>query len=74
MTGTKYELKNFNGKINFSLWQRKMKDVLIKQRVYKTLLGKMKKLQNLDDDEREDMNTKASNVIRLYLSGEVMIM
>jgi hypothetical protein len=42
MVSTKYEVEKFNGKNNFSLWQRGMKDLLIQQEVYKALFGKAK--------------------------------
>jgi len=34
---TKYEVEKFNCNNNFSLWQRKMKNILIQQAIYKTL-------------------------------------
>jgi hypothetical protein len=38
MANTKYEVKKFNGKNNFYLWRRSMKDLLIQQGVYKVTL------------------------------------
>ena len=37
MSSTKYDVEKFCGKGNFSLWQRRMKDLLIQQGVHKCL-------------------------------------
>jgi len=72
MTSTKYEVEKFNGKNNFFLWQRRMKDLLIQQGVYKALLRKAKKPEKMDDDEWEEMDVKAASAICLNLSDEVI--
>jgi hypothetical protein len=38
----KFEIEKFNGKNNFEIWKVKMHDLLMKQGVMKTLLGKVK--------------------------------
>jgi hypothetical protein len=43
MASTKYEVEKFKGKNNLSLWKRRMKYLLIQQRVHKALLGNAKK-------------------------------
>jgi hypothetical protein len=50
MVSTKFEVEMFNGKNNFSLWQRRMKDLLIQQGVHKASLGKVKKLDREDGE------------------------
>lgn len=72
MVGTKYEVEKFHGKNNFSLWQRRMKDLLIQQGVYKALLGEANKPEKMDDDDWEEMDAKAASAIRLNLSDEVI--
>lgn len=72
MTGTKYEVEKFNGKKDFSLWQRRMKDLLIQQSLHKALLGKEKKPTTMTDTEWEEMDEKAASAIRLNLSDEVI--
>jgi len=47
---TNYEVEKFKSKNNLSLWQRRIKDLLIHQGHYKALLEKVKKPQKLDDD------------------------
>ncbi|KAL5756891.1 hypothetical protein ACOSQ2_021637 [Xanthoceras sorbifolium] len=36
----KFKVKPFDGKSNFTLWQRKMKNILIQQDLYSTISGK----------------------------------
>jgi hypothetical protein len=67
MASTKFEVEKFNGKNNFSLWQRRMKGLLIQQGVQKALLGKAKKLEKIENDVWEEMNVKAANVICLIV-------
>jgi hypothetical protein len=43
MASTKHEVETFNDRNNFSLWQRRIKNLLIQQRVYKALLAKIAK-------------------------------
>ena len=72
MTSTKYSVEKFCGKGNFSLWQRRMKDLLIQQGVHKALLGMEKKLKKLKDEEWVEMDEKAASAIHLNLSNEVI--
>jgi hypothetical protein len=72
MSSTKYEVKKFCGKGKFSLWQRRMKDLLIQQGVHKALLGKAKKPKKMSDENWEEMDEKAANAIRLNLGDEVI--
>ena len=50
IASTKFEVEKYNGKNNFSLWQRRMKDLLIQERVHKALLGKTKKPEKMEND------------------------
>ena len=72
MSGTKYEVEEFGGKGNFSLWQRRMKDILIQQGVHKALLGKTTKPEKMSDENWEEMDEKAASAIRLNLGDEVI--
>jgi hypothetical protein len=72
MASKKYEVEKFNGKNNFSLWQRMMRDLLIQEGVCKVLLGKANKTQKMDDGEWEEMDAKAASAIHLNLSDEVI--
>jgi hypothetical protein len=72
MASTKFEVDKFNGKNNFSLWQRRMKNLLIQQGVHKALLGMAKKFEKMENDVWEEMDVKAASAIPLNLSGEVI--
>ena len=72
MLSTKYDLEKFCGKGKFSLWQRRMKDLLIQQGVHKALLGNEKKLEKMKDEECVEMDEKAASTIRLNLDDEVI--
>ena len=43
MQSLKFEVEKFIGKSNFELWKLKMWDLLVKQWLQKTLVGKSKK-------------------------------
>lgn len=72
MASTKYEVEKFNSNNNFSLYQRKMKDLLIKHVVYKASSGKAKKPQQMDGCEQEEMDAKAATATRINLLDEVI--
>ncbi|KAL5823656.1 hypothetical protein ACOSQ4_021556 [Xanthoceras sorbifolium] len=56
----KFKVKPYDGKSNFTLWQRKMKNILIQQDLYSTI------------SRVESMPTKAMSSIELHLSDEVI--
>jgi hypothetical protein len=72
MASNKFEVDKFNGKNNFSLWQRRMKNLLIQQGVHKALLGMEKKSEKIENDVWEEMDVKAANAIPFNLSDEVI--
>jgi hypothetical protein len=72
MASIKFEVEKFNGKNNFSLWQRRMKDLLIQQGVHKALLGKAKKPRKMENDVWEEMDVKVTSAICLNLSNKVI--
>jgi hypothetical protein len=72
MASTKFEVDKFNGKNNFSLWQRRMKNLLIQQGVHKALLRMAKKSEKMKNDVWEEMDVKAANAIPSNLSDEVI--
>ena len=39
---TKFEVEKFNGKENFSLWQKMVKALLVQQGLHKTLQGQVR--------------------------------
>ncbi|KAL4621167.1 hypothetical protein ACB092_06G208900 [Castanea dentata] len=72
MSSIKYDVEKFCGKRNFSLWQRRMKDLLIQQGVHKALLGKEKKPKTMKNVEWVEMDEKAASAIRFNLGDEVI--
>ncbi|KAJ8644714.1 hypothetical protein MRB53_006462 [Persea americana] len=70
--GIKFEIQKFDGKINFGLWQKRMKNILIQQGIKVALLGKEKKPEKMNADEWADVDERAMSSIEQYLSDEVM--
>ncbi|RDX84973.1 hypothetical protein CR513_33904, partial [Mucuna pruriens] len=66
MAGQKFEIEKFNGTKNFSMWQRRMKDVLIQQKVHKALAEKP---VSMTEDDWDDMNEfHSAEPLRLSLA------
>ena len=68
----KSEIENFNGKENFSLWQKRMKALLVQQGFHKTLQDKSVKPAGTSNENWEEMDLKPASMIQLYLVDEVM--
>ena len=68
----KYEIEKFNRKINFGLWQVKMRAILVGKQCVKALLGKSKKLESMTEERFDEMDEKALSLIQLSLSDEVL--
>ena len=49
-----FNVKTFNGKGSFTLWQRKVKGILIQQGLIKALKGKDENLKNMVDTKWEE--------------------
>ncbi|KAK8918612.1 hypothetical protein KSP39_PZI021035 [Platanthera zijinensis] len=67
---TKFEIPKYDDKIDFGLWQKRIKAVLVQQGLHKALLVKEKSRKK--DDEWEKLDLKAINTIQLCLTDEVM--
>ena len=67
----KYEIEKFAGN-NFILWKRRMKDLLIQQKVHNALSSKSKMLETMKEAEREEMDETSTSAIRLNLQDEVL--
>ena len=66
MTGgssLKFDVPRFDGKGNFGLWKRRVKDFLTQQGMKKALLES--KPEALDQDDWEEMQDKVVSTIRL---------
>ncbi|KAI9153179.1 hypothetical protein LWI28_007285 [Acer negundo] len=70
--GVKFEVKPFDGKSNFTLWQRKMKNLLIQQDLYFIVDGVEKKPKDMSTETWKVLDEKAMSSIELHLSDEVI--
>ena len=68
----KFEIEKFNGSNNFELWKVKMRDMLVQQGVAKALVGKTKKPYDMSNEDQNEIDEKALNVIRLCLVDDVL--
>ena len=66
------EINKFDGKSNFSLWQARMKDVLIQQGLIDALLCD-EKLTTMEVRDWKRLQMQAVSTIRMYLADEVVI-
>jgi hypothetical protein len=72
MATLKFDYEKFDRKVNFALWQVKMRVVLTRDGVQTALLGKANKPSSIKDDEFDDMDEKALSTIHLSLLNEVL--
>ncbi|KAL5768311.1 hypothetical protein ACOSQ2_015094 [Xanthoceras sorbifolium] len=70
MSTAKFEVVKFDRKINFTLWQVRMRAVLVQSGVQKALKGD--KPADMKDADWEDIDEKARSAIQLSLSDEVL--
>ncbi|KAL5774200.1 hypothetical protein ACOSP7_011757 [Xanthoceras sorbifolium] len=70
MSTAKFEVVKFDRKINFTLWQVRMRAVLVQSGVQKVLKGD--KPPDMKDADWEDIDEKARSAIQLSLSDEVL--
>ena len=65
-----YNLLPFDGKTDFSIWQQKMKGILIQQRVFKAIDGNY--LENVSEEKIQENDEFAYSSIILNLSDTVL--
>ena len=68
----KFDIKRFDGQINFSIWKVQMRAVLTQNGLKKALDGKSKKPPTMTDESWEDLDEKALTAIQLCLSDDVL--
>ena len=69
MSTTKFDVEKFDRKINFSLWQVRMRVILVKNEVQKALGVRA---NGMTDTRWEEIDEKARSVIQLSLANEVL--
>ncbi|GFY89238.1 hypothetical protein Acr_06g0011780 [Actinidia rufa] len=62
-----FSLERFNGNNNFTLWQRRVNDILVQQGLAKALKGKDAKQETMEDDDWEELVMKFVSTIRLFV-------
>ena len=65
-------VERFDGKKNFSLWQMRMKDVLVQQNLEEALNDKEDRPKEMTDKAWDRANSRAVSTIRLHLSDDVV--
>ncbi|KAL5790253.1 hypothetical protein ACOSQ2_005141 [Xanthoceras sorbifolium] len=70
MSTVKFEVVKFDRKINFTLWQVRMRGFLVESGVQKALKGD--KPADMKEADWEDIDEKARSAIQLSLSDEVL--
>ena len=67
---SKFKVERFDEKGSFSLWQRRVKDILVQQGSARALKGKNNKPQKMTEKEWDDLNASAplDSVLLIILS------
>ncbi|WJX56676.1 hypothetical protein P8452_42313 [Trifolium repens] len=65
----KFDIKKFDGRINFGLWKVQVNDVLIQSGLHKAIKGNTSKMET---DKWEELDLRAASKIRLCLGNNVL--
>ncbi|KAK9671657.1 hypothetical protein RND81_12G045800 [Saponaria officinalis] len=65
--GSQFAVPKFDGKSSFTLWQRRMKDLLVHLGLAKALKGDNGKPKKMSDGDWEEVCTKCASTIRLCI-------
>jgi hypothetical protein len=71
-SATRFEVTKFDGTGNFPLWQSRVKYLLGRQGVQRTIKADTVKPAKMDDDSRAKMQIRTAGSIRLSLADQVM--
>lgn len=72
MASMQYDIPLLDRNTRFVLWQVKMRDVLIQMDLHEALLGFERMPPTWSDEEKQIRDMKASSLIRLYLSNDIL--
>lgn len=68
-----FKVEQFDGRGNFTLWQKRVKDVLVSQGLARALKGKEEgKPAKMTDDDWEDLECRCVSTIRLYIADNII--
>ena len=70
MSAHRFDLSVFTGKGDFSIWQQKMKGILVQQKVSKAIDNSYS--PNVTEDQKKDFDELAYTSIILHLSDPVL--
>ncbi|MDO7987387.1 hypothetical protein OC713_02560 [Sweet potato little leaf phytoplasma] len=68
----RFEVEKFDGKGDFSLWKKKMKTVLVQQKVAITLADPKEYPEDIKPKEKKEIEEVAFSTVILYLSDNVL--
>ena len=75
MTGSfasQFKVERFDGKRSFTLWQRRLKDILVQQGSMRALKGKNSKPEKMTKEEWEDLELECISTIRLCILDNII--
>ncbi|KAK8914556.1 hypothetical protein KSP39_PZI024197 [Platanthera zijinensis] len=68
----RFSVEKFDGSGNFSLWQIRVKDMLVQQGLIRVLRGRDKLTTTVKDAEWKDLDEKATSTIRMCVADQVL--
>jgi len=69
---SQFKVERFDRKRSFTLWQQRVKDILIQQGSARALKGKDSKPEKMTEEQWEDLELKCINTIRLYIADNIV--
>ena len=66
----KVDFEKYDGKKNFTLWQQRVKDLLVQQRIYKILVRE--RLEKISFEDWEKLEEIAFSTIRMCFVDQVL--
>ncbi|KAL5837325.1 hypothetical protein ACOSQ3_014494 [Xanthoceras sorbifolium] len=72
MATKKFDIEKFDHNMSFTMWQVKMRAILIHNGLHQALLGKDKLPSTMDEAKKHEMDDKTLASIQLCLSNEVL--
>ena len=72
MATTKFDLQQFDGRINFGIWKVRLIVVLVQQNLKATLDVKEKRPLKMKEQEWNDIDQKALSTIQLSITDDVL--
>ncbi|KAK9937625.1 hypothetical protein M0R45_014403 [Rubus argutus] len=71
-SSTTFRVEQFDGKNNFTLWQRRVKDILVQQGLAKPLKGKDAMPEKMKEEEWDELESRCVSTIRLFIADNII--